>query len=99
MSDAADGLHAVARFLSRVVALILLLGGPDRRIWCSFLGGPDRRIWCNLRFDEPGRPQTSPPYVAHCQLAEESSIGVTHDTCDPMDSSDFVSENKKPCHQ
>ena len=39
------------------------------------------------------------PYVAHCQLAEESSIGVTHDTCDPMDSSDFVSENKKPCHQ
>ena len=39
------------------------------------------------------------PYVAHCQLAEESSIGVTHDTCDPMDSSDFVSENKKSCHQ
>ena len=27
------------------------------------------------------------PYVAHCQLAEESSIEVTHDTCNPMDSS------------
>ena len=39
------------------------------------------------------------PYVAHCELAEESSIEVTHDVSDPMDSSDFVSEIKKSCHQ
>ena len=73
MSGSSDGLHAVAGVFQSFVD------------GAAFMGlGVEYGATCVLTYLVV---RNFLPYVAHCQLAEESSIEVTHDTCNPMDSS------------
>ena len=87
MSGSSDGLHAVAGVFQSFVdgAAFMGLGVARMCLGAAFMGlGVEYGATCVLTYVVV---RNFLPYVAHCQLAEESSIEVTHDTCNPMDSS------------